>query len=495
MSRINTNISSLIAQRNLSRTTNDLATRLQRLSTGLRINRGADDPAGLIVSERLRSELKGLDKAITNSERASSVIATTEGYLVEVADLLNSIRGLVVEAANDGGVSREEIEANQLQIDSAIDSITRISNTASFAGLKLLNGSLAYQTSGIATSAITDVNIFSAQFGNAASVPVQVEVIGSAQTAQLFLSGNMAGAAGQLLSSVTIELAGNEGVQVISFASGTTLSAVAAAVNTIKEATGVSASLVDTGVPPDQTSGLYFNSIGYGSDQFVSVTKIGQGGDFFEVFDQAGGSARQRDEGRDVLAVVNGALATGHGLEVELNTATLGIELVLDPVYAQTTNVQKNFDITGGGATFQLGPSISFSQQVSIGVRSIAATQLGGTTIEGTRFHLDSVKSGQIHSLLSGNLEKTARILDSAITEVSVMRGRLGAFERNTIQTNINALQIGVENIAASESMIRDTDFAQETANLTRAQILVQAGTSVLATANVVSQNVLTLLA
>ncbi len=142
MARINTNVPSLIAQSNLARSSGDLSTRLQRLATGLRINRGADDPAGLIVSERLRSEIKGIGQAIDNSERASSVIATTEGYLAEVADLLNSIKSLVVNSANTGGVSQEEIEANQLEIDSAIESITRISNTASFAGLQLLNGSL-----------------------------------------------------------------------------------------------------------------------------------------------------------------------------------------------------------------------------------------------------------------------------------------------------------------------------------------------------------------
>ena len=119
-----------------------MAVRLERLSTGLRINRGADDPAGLITSERLRSEIRGIDQAITNSQRASSVIAVAEGALIEVSDLLNSIKGLVVEAANTGGVSDEEIAANQLQVDSAIESITRIANSANFGGLKLLNGDL-----------------------------------------------------------------------------------------------------------------------------------------------------------------------------------------------------------------------------------------------------------------------------------------------------------------------------------------------------------------
>src|SRR5690606_23226228 len=149
MARIQTNISSLIAQRNLARSQGDLQTRLTRLSTGLRLNRGADDPAGLIVSERLRTEIAGIEQGIKNSERASGVIATAEGALAEASDLLNSIKALVVEAANSGAISREEKEANQLQIDSAIESITRIANSTSFAGLKLLDGSLSYLTSGI----------------------------------------------------------------------------------------------------------------------------------------------------------------------------------------------------------------------------------------------------------------------------------------------------------------------------------------------------------
>jgi flagellin len=493
MTRINTNIASLISRSNLGKTSNDLVTRLQRLSTGLRINRGADDPAGLIVSERLRSELKGLNQAISNSERASSVIATTEGYLAEVADLLNSIKALVVEAANTGGVSQEEIEANQLQINSAIESITRISNTASFAGLQLLNGSLEYLTSGIATSAIAGATIYGAQFGNNASVPVQVEVISSAQTASLFLSGNMTGAAGVLLSSVTIEIAGNLGVQSLTFVSGTHLSAVVRAVNTLKSSTGVSAALVSA---TDETSGMTFNSIGYGSSQFVSVKKIGVGGDFFAVADAPNGNVTQRDTGRDVAALVNGALATGKGLDVSLNTPALSLSLNLTAAFANTTGVQKDFDIVGGGVNFQLGPAINATQQIGFGVQSIAASRLGGTMINGVRYFLDSLKSGQANAITGGreNAENAARILESAITDVSVLRGRLGAFERNTIQTNIRSLQVGLENITASESKIRDADFAEETAALTRAQILSQAGTSVLATANLTSQNVLSLL-
>ena len=252
MSRINTNVSSLIAQNNLARTNSDLSTSLQRLSTGYKINRGADNPAGLIVSERLRSEISGATQAIDNAERATNVIATTEGGLQEISNLLTSIKALTIEAANTGAFSPEEIKANQLEIDSAVESINRISNTTSFAGLKLLNGSLDYLDSGLVTSQISDVNVFDANFGLDDSINVSVEVIGSAERGSLFLSGNAGPTPGTLVSNVTFELQGTRGVQVFSFASGTALSAVAAAVNNVRDATGVTARLASA---TNQTSG------------------------------------------------------------------------------------------------------------------------------------------------------------------------------------------------------------------------------------------------
>src|SRR3954464_7142061 len=185
MARINTNVSSLTAQRGLAKSQKTLGDTLRRLSSGLRINRGADDPAGLIASEGLRSEISGVNQAIDNSSRASNVIATAEGALGEVASLLLNIKDLIVEAANSGALSPEEISANQLQVDSAVESITRISNTTTFAGLHLLNGSLDYVTSGVATSDIRALHISQAHFGTNANIPVQINVITSAQTAQL----------------------------------------------------------------------------------------------------------------------------------------------------------------------------------------------------------------------------------------------------------------------------------------------------------------------
>ncbi len=488
MARINTNISSLIAQSSLNRSYKDLDIRLERLSTGLRINRGADDPAGLITSERLRSEMASITKAVSNSERAGSVIATTEGALSEISEMLNSIKGLIIEAANTGGVSQEELQANQLQIDSAIDAITRISNTASFAGLQLLNGTLDYLTSGVPTSAIANANILGAAFGNASNVPVNVQVLGSAQTASITLTADYPGTTndGTLLSSITLEISGNDGVQVLQFVSGQSIADVVSAVNKLRDSTGVEASLVSAG---NLSSGMVFTSIEYGSKSFVSVRKIGEAGEFFDTR-----ISSQRDSGRDVTAAVNGILATGKGLEIAVKTPALNVELLLTEDFAQDTANTKTFYITGGGAQFQLGPTVNVNQQINFGVRSVAASRLGATMIDSELQYLNSLQSGGANSLDSGNFLAASKVIDSSIDEVAVLRGQLGAIERNTIQPNMRSLQVALENITASESKIRDADFAVETSLLTRAQILVQAGTAVLATANSSAQSVLQLL-
>jgi len=485
MTRINTNVSALVAQNGLAKSNADLSVRLQRLSTGLQINRGSDNPAGLIVSERLRSEINSIGQAVANAERAVNVIATAEAALNEVSLLLNDMKALVVEAANTGAFSKQEIKANQLQIDSAISSITRISNTTSFAGLQMLNGSLDYLTSGINANNLEDVKIYGANFGTNTTMPVTVEVLNSAETAQLFISGNTAGSPGALLSSVSFEVQGTKGVDVLSFVSGTSISAVVFAVNQRVDATGVSATLVSA---TDQTSGMVLTSSSYGTEAFVSVRKLSND-IFFQTFDAQAGNAINRDLGVDVLALINGSLALGDGTAISSRTSTLNIEMNLTVAAAQTL-ATNTFTVTGGGSTFQIGPTVNSNQQVGVGIQSIAASRLGNATLG----FLNSVVSGGANSLTAGRQREASQILDESISQISTMRGRLGAFERNTLQTSIRSQQIALENLTASESTIRDTDFASETTRLTRAQILVNAGTSTLALANQNAQNVLALL-
>jgi flagellin len=514
MTRINTNIPSVIAQQRLNRSGADLQLRLERLSTGLRINRGKDDPAGLIISERLGTDISNIEQAIKNGERASAVIATTEGALTEITDLLNSIKALAVEAANTGALSDEERAANQLQIDSAIQSITRISNTATFGGLKLLDGSLDYITSGISNTEISKARITAASFVGATSINVDVDVISSAQKGNLYLSGDNSGTGdGTILSRTTIQIRGSEGVRELVLESGQTYASVVSSVNALTELTGVEAALING----DANSGIVFRSAEYGSDAFVSVERVDEPatGNNFVLYKLDSNSpiptngvpwgdpnllsGVKRDEGADVSALINGILATGDGLNVSVNSPSLGLELLLNETFAtDPTLTAATFDITGGGSLFQLGPEISALQQANIGVQSTASESLGGTLVNGELQFLSSLTDGQTNSLDSAadrrDFSAIEDIVDKAIDEVSILRGRLGAFERNVLDTNKRSLQSAFENLTASRSVIRDADFASETSELTRAQILQSAGTSVLSLANQQSQQVLQLL-
>lgn len=466
MSRINTNIQSLQAINTLNKNNADLATRLQRLSTGLKINSGKDAPAGLIASEAMRSEIAGINQAIDNSTRAGNVINTAEGALGEVSSLLLEVQSLTNEAANNGALSPDEIKANQLQVDSILNSINRISNTTQFNGVKLLNGSLDYTTSGVASTAIDNVAINAAKLPDNGSTTITVEVTASAQLGEVDFAGTQTGT-----SAVTIEVAGNNGSEQLSFAAGAHTSAIAYAVNQLKDSTGVSAT-VSGGT-------LRFTSDAFGSDRFVSVKTI------------AGTFVDGKDFGKDAAVNINGSAADVSGLDASVRTGDLDVQLTLDKNFAQTVSTTgTSFAITGGGAKFQIGSEVNRQGQINVGVQSVSTNSLGND-IDG---YLSSLGSGGTNSLVSGNTIQAQKILSAAIRQVATLRGRLGALQKDVLDTNVNSLNVALENVTSSESAIRDADFASETAALTRAQILVQANTSVLSQANSAPQQVLALL-
>jgi len=469
MSRINTNVSSLIAQRVLRKNNDNLNTSLQRLSTGLKINSGADNPAGLIASENLRSEKAGITQAIDNAGRASNIIGTAEGGLNEVSSLLTELQSLVGQAANSGGLSTEEASANQLQVDSILGSINRIAGATAFQGKKLLNGDYAYTTSGAATSAFDSLQVNAAKLPDGQSVSVVIQVSNSATVGNLAFSG--AGLGGT--NSVTLEVAGNAGTEQLSFAGSSSNTAIATAINNIKDVTGVSATA--------SAGGIKFFSTGYGSDQFVSV-KATAG-----TFSVTGGTSG-RDTGTDASVKVNGAAAEASGKSITYRSNNLDLEFDLST--GLNAGQTKTIGITGGGATFSLGSKVTESDKATIGINSVSTGSLG----DGTIGFLSTLASGGTNALTSGNLVSAQKVLDKAIKQVSQLRGRLGAFQKFTIGSTVNSLGVAYENVSASESAIRDTDFAEETAKLTRSQILSQAATTVLAQANAAPQAALSLL-
>ena len=493
MTQINTNISSMIAQRVLGAQNKGLSTSLERLSTGLRINRGSDNPAGLIASENLRAEKTAINAAIGNGLRAQQVINVAEGGLQEISSMLVELQGLIGESANAAGVSAEEKEANQLQIDSILQTIDRIANSTSFQGTKLLNGNFDYTTTGVNNALFDGVQINSARLSDTAgaTMNVTVDVLTSAQTAGVFLSTGATLVNGNG-GSITVEVTGNSGVQQFTFASGSTQANMIAAINTFKDALGVSASQA-----AGNANRIQLSSLGYGSESFVRVKELQgatSGGAGSIILDAAtGGTAVTdlKDSGRDARVLINGNEATTNGLVARVATDGLDVTININGTSALNgATPSTSFTITGGGADFSLNPKVNLAGKVSIGISTVTSGNLGNS-IDG---FLSALKSGGTGNVVNGDLTKAQNIVESAIKQVSTLRGRLGAFQKNTVGATVNNLGVTLENTAAAESAIRDTDFASETAALTRAQILSQAATQSLAIANSQPQSVLALL-
>ncbi len=500
MSRINTNVQSLIAQRVLGQNNKSLNTALTRLSTGLRINRGKDDPAGLIASENLKAEITSLNSAVSNAERADQVVNIAEGGLQEVSGLLEELQGLLVSSANTAGLSQAEKEANQDQIDSILGTVDRLASSTNFQGIKLLNGNFDYTTTNV-SGGVTDFSINGAKF-DGASQDVDVVVTNSAQQGTLFLSFGGAALDFSAGSSFTLEVSGSLGSREVSFTSGNTLAQVAASINTFSDVTGAIATVSGTGIS--------IQSEAYGSREFVSVKTGGDAtvvGDGVYAVDAADtntttGSATTfanatnpvRDEGQNVDGTINGIAAVGDGNSLSVNTDFLNVDITLDTtgtINSQTLGGGTAFTINGGGADFQLGSNVSIGDKVSIGVGDVATRKLGTAALG----FLDELGSGQAFNVVDGNDLNTAqRIVDEAIEQVSSTRGRLGAFQKNVVGATIRSLGVAVENSAAANSLIVDADFASETASLTRNQILSSAAQNTLSLANQQPQAALQLL-
>jgi flagellin len=487
MSRINTNVSSLLAQRVLSSQNKGLVTSLERLSTGLRINRGADNPAGIIASENLSSEKAAISSALGNAQRAEQVVNVAEGGLQEVNNLLLELQSLIGSTANDAGVSQEEKDANQLQIDSILQTIDRLANATSFQGIKLLNGTFDYTTSSVAAE-ITDVSVNSARLSDAsgAYISVTIDVLASAQTGGVFLSSGTILVIGDA-GSITFEITGSNGVQLLTFASGSTLANILSAINTFKDALGVSA------VQSSDTDRIQINSTKFGSSEFARV-KVLEGTSANLLAQTVGGATSSqdlKDYGRDATVLINGNQATTDGLTARVSYDGFDVSISIDGTSAlNTTNGTSDFEVTGGGADFNLSPKVNLAGKVSLGIQTVTTGNLGNS-VDG---FLSSLKSGGTSNVVNGDLSAAQNVVDAAIKQVSSLRGRLGAFQKNVVGATINSLGVSLENTTAAESVIRDTDFANETADLTRRQILSQAATQALAIANAQPQAVLRLL-
>jgi flagellin len=479
--KINTNIAAMTAMRHLSKTEGMMENVVTRLSTGLRINSAGDDPAGLIISESLRSQIKGIEQATRNTQDAVNLSKTAEGAMAEVSSLLTNIRALAVHSANTATVDAFQLEANQSQIRSTIQSINRIAEQTSWGTKKLLNGASGVVSSVTATTLASSLYIGSEAGGERVRTGA-VNVTRTTQATQT-TTGNLATS---FAATTTVV---NQGTFVINGTTftvqpGTTVSQLVDRINQESSITGVTATL--------SGSGPYFVQLT--SNRYGSQFPI----NYFETSNILnGGNPSTPPVGADAVFSVeipiepSGTVTEtftgglGPGVDGLTLVSPSGNRLVLTPLGNATAGPSTIGQVTVGSMRFQIGANSE--QTVVFSLPSLYASELGKGIVPGQDLSTIDVTSQQ------GALD-AIRIIDAAIKELALIRGNLGSFQRNFLESTVRSLDVSRENLTASESQIRDADMAVEMTELTKTQILRQSGIAVLAQASQAPQAVLQLL-
>ena len=491
--QINTNVTALNALRNLQNVSTAVSSSIEKLSTGLRINHAADDPAGLIISESLRAQIDGLNQAISNSQDASNVIKTAEGGLTEINSLLRSIRQLAIHAANTGVNDQLATQADQSQIASALDSIERIAEQSQYGSKHLLDGSAGISASVVDTKTISGIYI-GGVFGGVATQngTVNITVNNAATRAQSVGTVTYA----SVNASVSLANGGTTGAggtvvlngQSISVSGSDTVQTLINKINNIAGSTGVSAAF---------TFGNGSGSIVLSQQNYGANFKINEAESAALINGTAGTLVAGLNATVTVAAsgLVNGAVtsvvatfvggrsASDTGLRV---TDIYGNSILLTEAGNSTGTTNATVStVTAGNLQFQVGANADQTVNTSLG--NIRTTNLGTTAVPGSNLSLVDVTTAT-------GANNALKIVDEAISQVSQLRASMGAFQKNTLESSVRYLGIAVENLSASESQIRDTNVASEVMNLTKNQIIQQAATSMLAQANAAPQQVLSLL-
>ncbi|NLX14325.1 MAG: hypothetical protein GXY44_11815 [Phycisphaerales bacterium] len=431
---------------------------LARLSTGLRINRASDNPAGLIAVKMLESELSSVHAALDNNQRTQSMLSVASGALAEVSSLLADIQQLSLASIGDT-LSVSEKAANQAQVDSAIASIDRILGGTTFNGRNIFGGAnqIAATLSMADAADLKDVRIYSCNPGQANTV-LTVNVTAAATKATT-AGTSIANVTSALTADTVLTVAGKDGTATITIASGSTLDQMISMLNQSTGVTGVSASKSGTE--------LVMTSIDYGSEAFVSVAALS--GDASLV----GTAQTGKLTGDDATVTVNGQNARTSGTEIYYNGNGISFTANL----ADNTTGTRTITVVGGGATFQLGTDAS--TRSTIGLNGMNSFSLGRADLG----YLSSLKSGGAASLTT-DPQQAVTIVRKAITQVATESARLGGFIKYEVGSSINNLGVQQENLSSAVGMIRDADMAQEIVKLERINLLTQTTMALLSLVN-----------
>ena len=465
---VNTNVSSLNAQRNLNASQASLTTSMQRLSSGLRINSAKDDAAGLAISERFTSQIRGNDQASRNANDGISLAQTAEGDLDQIGNNLQRIRELAVQSSNASNSASDRASINN-EATQLIAEIDRVASNSTFNGTKLLDGTFAAKSFQVGANNTANDQITIASIASARTSALGQSAVSNSLTA----TTNVAlGANNLILNGVNVGASLADGV---SSAEATSSGiAKAAAINAVSGTSGVTATVdatskafTATGVGA-ATAGASINGVLLGNAGVVTLS--------------ANASSAAAEMATAINAVSNqtGVTATYSGTGYTLEAAdgrniTVAATTAGDSgLVAATTHSSINLS-----SSFSSGITIGGTQAADIGAAN------GNTAASGALSSLD------LSTALGSQAALTT--LDSAINTINTTRGALGSYQ-NRFESTIASLQTTTENLTASRGRIKDADFAKETANLSRSQVLQQAGTAMLAQANQSAQGILSLL-
>jgi flagellin len=519
-STINTNVQSLTAQRNLSNSQASLSTSMARLSSGLRINSAKDDAAGLAISERFTAQIRGVNQAARNANDGISLAQVAEGALGSSSSMLQRIRELAVQSANATNSASDRAALNA-EVSQLTAELNRIAQTTQFNGQNILDGSFTSATFQVGANAnqtitATTANFSTTQYGNnrmGSSVAASTSGVGDLVVGTVSAGTNPSTAILSATSAVaadTLAISGATGSANVAVTVGASAKKVAAAINAQAGTTGVSATArTNIDINNFTLAGSYSLSVVSGNPAATPSTVA------FNI-----GTALNTSDGLAAAINAFNDKTAQTGVTAKINSAGTGITLTNDTgediqITSAATSVGA-FDIVNPGVG-PIPPAVVPTVPAVVTVAASASayvtgaltldsngsfsvgSPLGESTATGASYFTGLSSASELQAASTMDVSstdaatRTLTTVDSSLAVISAQRAKFGALQ-SRFESAISSLQTTGENLSASRSRIQDADFALETANLSRTQILQQAGTAMVAQANQLPQQVLQLL-
>ena len=489
---INTNVASLNSQRQLTKSQSALNQSLERLSSGLRINSAKDDAAGMAISTRMTSQISGLNQATRNANDGISLAQTAEGALNEVSSNLQRLRELAVQSANATN-SASDRASIQAEASALTAEITRVSEQTQFNGINLLDGTFKTKDFQIGANANQTIQIANIADSRASALGSQTlagdgSITGNVVTAASGVPANGVTAATAATAFTLSSANGGSALtsSAITYAAGAGADAIATAINNAGGGIGITATASNSAtLSALSVAGTFAFTL---NDQAISV------------------NVTDKNDLSSVVSAINGVQSSS-GVTASFTTSGSKSSITLSTTDGRNIKLQ-DYSITGGSSTAT--DSISFGGTALVEGTAVSAVKTGTLSLSGTKGTITTANAStevfnaaEMNSTFTSiaaldlstqaGAQNAIAAVDAALAQVNTARGDLGAYQ-NRFTSAIASLQTSSENISAARSRIQDTDFAAETATMTKNQILQQAGTAMLAQANSLPQGVLSLL-